>query len=126
MAVLQGARLRTGALPATRSAPARSAPAREPATAALSAAPRVRPMGLLMAAIVIATMLALAYLTQTLGSNATSTEVRIHQAKQAEMMEEIRRQASHVQIKADAVTVQKEARRLELKKLPKAVTLDAP
>jgi outer membrane murein-binding lipoprotein Lpp len=126
MAVLQGARLRTGALPATRTAPARTAPARKPSPAALSAAPRVRPMGLLMAAIVIATMLALAYLTQTLGSNAASTEVRDLQAKQAQMKDEIRRQASHVQIKADAVTVQKEAQRLELKKLPKAVTLDAP
>ena len=121
MAVLQGVRLRTGAMPAARSAPARvSVPAALPST------PRVRPMGLLMAAIVIATLLALAYLTQTLGSNATSAEVRWHQSQQAKMKDEIGRHATLVQVKIDAEDIRAEARRLELKKLSRPVVLEAP
>ena len=72
MAVYQGTRLRTSAHPAAGTSARRS---RSAAPATVSPVPRVRPMGLLMAAIVAATMLGLVYLTQTLGTNATSTEV---------------------------------------------------
>ncbi len=55
---------------ADAAAPAASVPA-----APSSPRPRVRPMGLLMAAILAATMLGLVYLTQTLGSNAANSEI---------------------------------------------------
>lgn len=121
MAVLQGARLRTGAMPAARSAPARVA-----VPAAVPASSRVRPIGLFMAAIVIATLVALAYLTQTLGSNATSAEIRDYQAEQVEAKDEIRRQATLVQLKVDTDDIRTEARRLKLKKLSKPIVLEAP
>jgi hypothetical protein len=94
--------------------------------ASVPAVPRVRPVGMLMAAVVMATLLGLAYLTQTLGSNATSVEIRGLEAEQRAMEEEIRRHQSLVLIKADDDKVQTEARRLKLSKLPKVIVLEAP
>ena len=70
MAVYQGVRLRTSALPPATPLP--RARAGRATTATTTTAPRLRPVGLLMAGILGATMLGLVYLTQTLGANATS------------------------------------------------------
>lgn len=83
-------------------------------------------MGVLMAAVVIATLLGLAYLTQTLGSNATSAEIRWLEGEQRKMETEIRRHQSLVMIKAQDEKIQTEARRLKLTKLPQPVVLEAP
>ena len=83
-------------------------------------------MGKLMAAIVIGTMLALAYLTQTLGTSATSAEIRALQVQQGEMKQEIVRHATLVLKKVDTDELRTEARRQGLRKLPKAVILKAP
>ncbi len=70
MAVYQGVRLRTSALPPATPLP-RTRAARA-TTATSTTTPRLRPVGLLMAGILASTMLGLVYLTQTLGANATS------------------------------------------------------
>jgi len=70
MAVYQGVRLRTSALPPATPLP-RPRAARA-TTATSTTTPRLRPVGLLMAGILAFTMLGLVYLTQTLGANATS------------------------------------------------------
>lgn len=121
MAVFQGARVRTVALPTHE--PARTARVAVPA----GARPRspVRPMGLVMALIVTTTMLGLVYLTQTLGSNATSSEIRGYAAEEAQLNEQIRNRGALIEIETDAAEVIKRAKGLKLKKLGKAVVLDA-
>lgn len=131
MAVFEGARLRTGALPNTRTGalprsrayPAR-ARAKEPAS--LPVAPRVRPAGVMMAAVVAATMVGMVYLSQTLGSNAMSKEIRLLEEQQVQMTQEVSRHAAQVLRKAESDDVAIRARQLGLKKLPPVVVLKAP
>lgn len=92
MAVFQAARLRSTALPAARV----SAPAVRPrasAAAAVRATHSVRPVGLFLAGILVATMLGLAYLTQTLGTNATSSRVDRLQAEKVTLQATLRNQS---------------------------------
>ncbi len=123
MAVIQGARLRTDTLPAGHLDGGRS---RSAAPATVAPAPRVRPMGLLMAAIVAATMLGLVYLTQTLGSNATTSEIYGLERAKVQLQTEISRHAILVLEASDSDAVRTEARHLKLKKLGDAVVLSAP
>ena len=125
MAVLQGARLRTDTLPAGHIEDRRlQAVATAPATT--GAPSRVRPTGLLMAAIVAATMLGLVYLTQTLGGNATSTEIKLLEGKKVQLQTQIGRDAILVIKATDDDIVRTEARRLKLKKLGEGIVLQAP
>ena len=127
MAVLQGTRLRTGAVPSARPTVARPhvAPAVAPkATSALGS--RVRPIGLLMAGIVIATMLGMVYLTQTLGANAATSSVLYLEDKREEYRQEAGRQSYRILQHATDDHVRAAARRLGLKDLGEAVVLAAP
>ena len=83
-------------------------------------------MGLLMAGIITATMLGLVYLTQTLGSNATSSEIRYLEAQRLELADDLRRQAVLVESFTDPDVVTKAARRSKLHNLGGAVVLPAP
>ena len=123
MAVFQGARLRSTALPAADAAPGRP---RVAAPATVRATPRVRPMGVLMAAIVVTTMLGLVYLTQTLGSNATSSEIRELETDRAELIKDWNRHVITVADLIEGDVIIREARGLGLKKLGKPVVLRAP
>ena len=125
MAVYQGARVRETATPATAIAP-RQPRAAAPQTSASASSKRVRPMGLLMAVIVAATMLGLVYLTQTLGSHATSSEIW-HLEKQAG---ELFKDTRTLQIRALKLTEADEiipkAKKQKLKRLDDLVVLSAP
>lgn len=123
MAVFQGARLRSTALPAVDSA-ARFPRVSAPET--VDASPRVRPMGLLMAGIITATMLGLVYLTQTLGSNATNDEIRTLDAQRQDLHKTIRRNAVGVQEATDADVITIAARGQKLKRLGDVLVLPAP
>jgi hypothetical protein len=123
MAVYQGARLRATATPATGSS-ARQARATAPPR--VSSAPRVRPMGLLMAVIVAATMLGLVYLTQTLGANATTTEIYVLEGQRGEIVTDIKRlQIAILKANEPEVIVPK-AQKQKLKKLGGITVLPAP
>ena len=121
MAVFGGTRLRPGVL-----ATADTAVVRPAAPASVRSSPRVRPMGLLMAGIMAATMLGLVYLTQTLGSNATSSEIRALDAQRLELADDLRRQAVLVGSYTDPERVTKAAKALKLRKLGDALVLPAP
>jgi hypothetical protein len=123
MAVYQGARLRTSALPAAETA-ARSA--RVPAPAVVGDGPRVRPMGLLMASIVVATMLGLAYLTQTLGSNATNSEITALESQRYELLTQIHRDETLALSMTQAEDIVPKARKQKLKWLGEPIVLPAP
>ncbi|MEA2026042.1 MAG: hypothetical protein U9O18_05065 [Chloroflexota bacterium] len=122
MAVLQGARLRTGALPAT----AVAVRPRVAAPSTIRANRRARPMGRIMAGIVIATMLGLVYLTQTLGSNATSSEIRSLDRQRVKLTGELHRQAIQVEVLTLADVITKKAGKQGLRKLRAPVVLPAP
>jgi len=83
-------------------------------------------MGLVMAAIVAATLLGLVYLTQTLGSNATTSEIGLLEAQRADLHKEVRRHQTLVLRKADEDAIRAQARRLKLKPLDDAIVLTAP
>jgi len=123
MAVFQGTRLRTDALPAAETS-ARRARAVSPAT--VSAAPRVRPMGLLMGAIVAATMLGLVYLTQTLGTNATSYEIFLLEGQHSKLNTDIKRQEWVALEQTQPEVILPKARDLKLKWLGEPIVLPAP
>jgi hypothetical protein len=78
MAVIQGTRLRSSALPAAEPIASR----RRGGVATPRVGTGVHPTGLVMAGILVATMLGLAYLTQTLGSDATSTQLKRLEAQE--------------------------------------------
>lgn len=122
MAVYQGTRLRA---PAVRGAAAPARPRTAPRSSGPSAA-RVRPIGLLLAAILAATMLGLVYLTQTLGSNATTSQVRALQAEIGRLDREERRQEARVQVLIDSEVIAERARELGLQKRRDIVVLEAP
>lgn len=71
MAVYQGARLRATAVPSAEAPAFR----RRAARPAMTSPPRIRPAASLVATILVATILGLVYLTQTLGANASSVEI---------------------------------------------------
>jgi hypothetical protein len=77
MAVYQGVRLRSTALPATRATQVvrRAARTATPATTSARPAWRPRPAAALLAVILAGTLVALLYLTQTLATNALSVEI---------------------------------------------------
>jgi hypothetical protein len=79
-----------------------------------------------MAAIVAATMLGLVYLTQTLGSNATSSEIRGLAVEGEEVARQINNLALSVQLDSDPEAIIKRATALGLKRLDAAVVLTVP
>ena len=123
MAVYQGARLRTNA-PAAAGASARPPRALAPAT--VGSAPRVRPVGLLMAAIVAGTIVGMVYLTQTLGTNAASTEIDRLEVQRNELITEIKRHEIVALDMTQAEVVEPKARDQKLKRLGDPVVLPAP
>ena len=123
MAVYQGARLRTNA-PAAAGASARPSRALAPAT--VGSAPRVRPVGLLMAAIVASTIVGMVYLTQTLGTNAASTEIDRLEVQRNELITEIKRHEIVALDMTQAEVVEPKARDQKLKRLGDPVVLPAP
>jgi hypothetical protein len=122
MVAFQGARLRSAALP-TRSIERR--PARVSSQAPVRSAQRIRPTGLLMAAILTATMLGLVYLTQTLASNATNLEIRTLANRSQTLQSQLLNQRSKVEIEANPDAVVRAARQLGLTKLGDAIVLEA-
>jgi hypothetical protein len=79
-----------------------------------------------MAAIVAATMLGLVYLTQTLGSNAASSEIRGLAADGDKVARRINNFALSVQIDSDPEEIIKRATALGLKRLDDPVVLTVP
>jgi hypothetical protein len=79
-----------------------------------------------MAAIVAATMLGLVYLTQTLGSNAASSEIRSLAVEGEKVARHINNLALSVQIDSDPEAIIKRATALGLKRLDEAVVLTVP
>ncbi len=142
MAVFQGARLRRGPLPAGRAPAARAPAARVAARLPTAGAPaatagagaratartaaRVRPIGLLMAGILAATILGLVYLTQTLGANATDSEIRKLSGEREKLEDTLRRQAVWVQTFTDSEEITKLAKKAGLRSLGDIVVLPAP
>ena len=125
MAVFQAARLRSTPLPAA----AVNAPAVRPrasAAAAVRSATGVRPVGLLMAGILVSTMLGLAYLTQTLGTNATSTQVAVLQAEKTTLQETLARQSVRVAELTEVDVIRAKAQKQGFRSLPKPTVLRAP
>ena len=123
MAVYQGARLRTDAVPAAGS-PARRARSSTPVGA--GAMPRVRPMGLLMAAILGSTLVGMVYLTQTLGTNAASTEIDLLEVQRNQLIQEIKRHEIVALDMTQAEVIVPLARDQKLKRLGDPVVLPAP
>jgi hypothetical protein len=83
-------------------------------------------MGLLIAAILATTMLGLVYLTQTLGTNATTSEISDLAAKGNELRGFLRTQDWAVSVNTDPQDVAKRARDLKLKSLGEPRVLRAP
>lgn len=123
MAVYQDARVRGAAFPPARVDDVRS-PGARPALATSSQ--RVRPTGLLMAAIVAATMLALVYLTQTLGSHATTSEIAKLEGQRAKLQTQITQGSLLVIEASEPDEVRARANKLKLKKLGAPLVLRAP
>ena len=121
MAVFQGTRLRTTALPATT-------PIARRATAPASghSGARVSPTGLLLAGILATTMLGLVYLTQTLGSSATSSRISDLETQRAVLTTQLQRQATQVLLGTDSVAMEQRAQELGLRKQGEIIVLKAP
>jgi hypothetical protein len=124
MAVFQGARLRPVALPTGRVE--RRPSARVAPKAPVRDTPRIRPTGLLMAAILTGTMLGLVYLTQTLDSNATSLEIRRLESRGQELQGQLLNQRSKVEVDGNPDAVLRAAKQLGLRELGEAIVLKAP
>ena len=123
MAVYQGARVRGSVIPARR---VDDVPPRAAVPASAGQRQRVRPTGLLMAAIVAATIVGLVYLTQTLGSSATSSEIYRLEDRRTELQGDIAAGALLVLEASDRETVRPAALKLKLKQLGKPLVLRAP
>jgi len=123
MAVYQGVRVRGSALSARR---ADDVPPRAAVPSSTDQRQRVRPTGLLMAAIVAATILGLVYLTQTLGSSATSSEIYDLEGQRSELQGDIATGTLLVLEASDRETVRPAARKLKLKPLGAPLVLRAP
>ena len=87
---------------------------------------RVRPTGLLMAAIVAATMLGLVYLTQTLGSHATTAEIAGLEAERSKLQTQITQGSLIVMEASEEDKVRAEAGKLKLRKLGAPLVLRVP
>ena len=122
MAVFQGARLRAVALPERGF----ERPARGVAVPVVGALPRPRPAGLLLAAILAGTMVGMVYLTQTLASNATSSEISDLADRRGEIARQLRNQALAIETWADEGEVSRKARQLGLRPLGDVIVLPAP
>lgn len=120
MAVFQGARLRAVALPERDFQPGVRGIGRP-----VVALPRPRPAGLLLAGILAMTMLGLVYLTQTLASNATSSEISDLADSREEIARQLRNQALAIETWADEAEVSRKARELGLRQLGDVVVLPA-
>jgi hypothetical protein len=79
-------------------------------------------MGLILAG----TMLGLVYLTQTLGSNATTARIATLEAEQADLLRRLGNQRLAVEFAADPIEVGRRAKALGLRRLGDTVTLSAP
>jgi hypothetical protein len=124
MAVYQGTRLRNSAAPAVGSM---ARPVRVPAPASADTTPRVRPMGLLMAAIVATTMVGMVYLTQTLGTNATSYEIYKLETEGGKLATEIKRHEIMALDLTQPEVVLPKAQKQKLKRLRgEPIVLSAP
>ncbi len=82
-------------------------------------------MGILIAAILVTTMVGLAYLTQTLGSNATSDEISRLTAEGNDLRNVITKHDDAVDFYTDPGRVAKRAGELGLKPLDELVVLKA-
>jgi hypothetical protein len=87
---------------------------------------RVRPMGLLMAVIVGSTLLGLVYLTQTLDTSATATEIGKMEVQSRELHSKTRILQLEALRRTEADAIIPRARKHELKKLGDIVVLPAP
>jgi hypothetical protein len=83
-------------------------------------------MGLLMAAIVAATIVGLVYLTQTLGTNAESTEIDRLEVQRNQLIQEIKRHEVVALDMTQAEVVVPRARDQKLKRLGEPLVLPAP
>jgi len=129
MAVLQGAHARPRNLPRARTTPA-ARPVVQAGTSTTSstgsAVARVRPAGLLLAAIMASALFGMVYLTQTLGTNAMSSETVLLGKDGAKLQAQITRNNIQVGLLVQDDEVRAAARRLKLKDLAKPVVLPAP
>lgn len=122
MAVFQAARWRAGP-PAADPLGALSGTLR---TRRVRSAPRLRPAGLLIGAILAATMLGVLYLTQTLASNATSSQIADLGSRREELVRQLRNQALAVETRADPSEIGRRARGRGLIELEGALILPVP
>jgi len=133
MAVLQGAHARPRNLPRARTSPA-ARPVVQAGTSttsstgsAGSAVARVRPAGLLLAAIMAAALFGMVYLTQTLGTNAMGFEATLRGKDGAKLQAQITRNYIEVGTLVQDDKIRAAARhRLKLKDLAKPMVLTAP
>jgi hypothetical protein len=132
MAVLQGAHARPRNLARARTTPA-ARPVVQVGTSttsstgsAGSAVARVRPAGLLLAAIMASALFGMVYLTQTLGTNAMSSETVLLGKDGAKLQAQITRNNIQVGLLVQDDEIRAAARRLKLKDLAKPVVLPAP
>jgi hypothetical protein len=119
MAVFQAARLRNAALPA----PAYRTRRHSSAVISTHVTPGVRPAGLLMAAILVSTMLGLAYLTQTLGTSATGSAVQKLESTARGLDTKLSVQSAQVADLTEADVVIANARQQGLRKLDDEIKL---
>lgn len=82
-------------------------------------------MGVLMAVILVATMVGLVYLTQTLGTNATSSEISNLTDKSNDLRDLVNSHTYAVEVGTDPEKVAKAARKLGLERLGDPVILPA-
>lgn len=83
-------------------------------------------MGLLMAATVGATILGLVYLTQTLDSNATSTEIYLMEKESGDLFGKTRSLQIQIMETADSDEVIRRAKKQKLERLDGIDVLPAP
>lgn len=122
MAVFQGARVRTVALPPSTPAVRR----RADIASTVRSASRVGPVGLLLAIILTGTMLGFVYLTQTLGSNAASAELGRLVNQRETLDATLRNQSWAVEESVAPGPIVRRARDLGLVKLGDDVVLSVP
>jgi hypothetical protein len=120
MAVFQGARQRTMALPAR----AVERGARDVPASTRSARPRATTM--LLAGVLAATMFGLVYLTQTLGANATSAQIAQLQVSLEKGARKVTSQTTLILTMVDPDDVGRRAKELGLVRLGDTLTLSAP
>lgn len=123
MAVYQGTRVRSMALPA---APAARPRPRVPASGSVGGTARIRPTGILLAGILAGTMVGMAYLTQTLGSSAIGSEIAELEAKKTDLIKDLNIRAGEVDGLIERDAIEREARALGLRDLGKPLRLKGP